>query len=97
MTTFALLAILVTITALLSYLNERYLRLPPAIGVMTAALGVSMVLILLGQFGLAIDDWAEGILRQVDFNAVLMEGGSSAWRSTTGPRGSSGRSTSTPS
>ena len=74
MTTFALLAILVTITALLSYLNERYLRLPPAIGVMTAALGVSIVLILLGQFGLPVDRWAEGILRQVDFNAVLMEG-----------------------
>ncbi|MCZ6696716.1 MAG: sodium:proton antiporter [Acidobacteria bacterium] len=74
MTTFALLAILITITALLSYLNERYLRLPPAIGVMTAALGVSIVLILLGQFGLAVDHWAEEILRQVDFNAVLMEG-----------------------
>ena len=74
MTTFALLAILITITALLSYLNERYLRLPPAIGVMTAALGVSIVLILLGQFGLPVDRWAEGILQQVDFNAVLMEG-----------------------
>ncbi len=74
MTTFTLLAIFITITALLSYLNERYLRLPPAIGVMTAALGVSIVLILLGQFGLAVDHWAEGILLQVDFNAVLMKG-----------------------
>jgi CPA1 family monovalent cation:H+ antiporter len=71
---FALFAVLITVTALLTYLNERFLRLPPTIGAMAAALCLSIALALLGQLGLGVDDWAEGLLRQVDFDALLMEG-----------------------
>ena len=74
MNLFALFALLITVTAFLSYLNERYLRLPPTIGVVTSALCLSIVLVVLGQVGLVATEWAEELFLQVDFNAVLMEG-----------------------
>ncbi|MFQ5876941.1 MAG: cation:proton antiporter [Acidobacteriota bacterium] len=71
---FTIFAGLITVTALLSYLNERYLRLPPGIGVMAAALAGSIVLILLGRFGLGVEPWAEHLFERIDFNVVLMKG-----------------------
>jgi CPA1 family monovalent cation:H+ antiporter len=74
MNLFALFAVLITLTALLSYLNERFLRLPPTIGVMASALVLSVVLIVVGRLGWMADRWAEGIMEQVDFSAVLLQG-----------------------
>ena len=74
MSLFALFAVLITITALLSYLNEKTLRLPPSIGVMAAALAASILLILLSQTGLVSDDWAERLIGQIDFSEVLLHG-----------------------
>ena len=74
MSLFGIFAVLITVTAILSYLNERFLRLPPTIGVMTAALLFSVVLTLLGQMGLVVDRWAEELFRTIDFNTVLMKG-----------------------
>jgi CPA1 family monovalent cation:H+ antiporter len=74
MNLFTLFAVLITLTALLSYLNERFLRLPPTIGVMASALVLSMILIAAGRLGWMADRWAEGIMQQVDFSAVLLNG-----------------------
>jgi CPA1 family monovalent cation:H+ antiporter len=74
MSLFAVFAVLITITALLSYLNERALRLPPTIGVMAAALICSLLLALAGRLGLGVDRWAAAILGRVDFGGVLLDG-----------------------
>jgi CPA1 family monovalent cation:H+ antiporter len=74
MSLFAVFAILITITALLSYVNERALRLPPTIGVMVAALSGSLLLVLAGRWGLGVDRWAEALLEQIDFSRLLMDG-----------------------
>jgi CPA1 family monovalent cation:H+ antiporter len=74
MSLFTLFAVLITVTALLSYLNEKFLRLPPTIGVMAAALLFSLVLALVGQAGFGVDAWAEAILERLEFDALLMEG-----------------------
>jgi CPA1 family monovalent cation:H+ antiporter len=74
MSLFAIFAVLITITALLSYLNARVLRLPPTIGVMAAALTCSLLLALAGRLGLGVDRWAEAMLERVDFGDVLMDG-----------------------
>jgi CPA1 family monovalent cation:H+ antiporter len=74
MSLFAVFAILITITALLSYVNERALRLPPTIGVMVAALSGSLLLVLAGRWGLGVDRWAETLLEQIDFSRLLMDG-----------------------
>lgn len=74
MSLFNLFAILITITALLSYLNARYLRLPTSIGVMASALAVSILVLILGWLGVVPAGWVESLFEQIDFNAVLMKG-----------------------
>ncbi len=58
MSLFAVFAVIITITALLSYVNERFLRLPAPIGVMVAALCGSLLLALSGRLGLGGERWA---------------------------------------
>ena len=43
MTTFQIIAILIALTALFSYFNYRYIKLPTTIGVMLMALIASLV------------------------------------------------------
>ena len=74
MSLFTVFATLITITALLSYLNERTWRLPPSIGVMAAALAASIGMIVLGQFGWFPAAWVEDLVGTIDFDAVLMRG-----------------------
>jgi CPA1 family monovalent cation:H+ antiporter len=74
MTVFQIIAILISLTALFSYLNHRYFRLPPTIGVMLIALLVSAGLIGAGHFAPWIRDGAVQLLKQVDFNTALMQG-----------------------
>jgi CPA1 family monovalent cation:H+ antiporter len=68
-------ALLITLTALFAYLNHRYVGLPTAIGVMTISLVLSLFLVGLGWMGLAsLEQRAQGLLQQIDFNVVLMNG-----------------------
>jgi len=62
------IAILITAAALLSYLNQRFIRLPTTIGLMVIALGISVVLVFLGVLGwpaLRLD--AETFLHSINF------------------------------
>ncbi len=71
----SLSAILVTITALFSYINERWVKLPTTIGVMLIALLCSLLLVLVDKTGLIhAAAFAQSILSQIDFNIALMHG-----------------------
>ena len=59
---FQVLAILVTLTAIFSFLNYRYLRLPNTIGVMAIALVLSLIVLILGKLGLGVELWATDFL-----------------------------------
>lgn len=74
MTIFQIIALLMTLTALFSYLNHRYLKLPATIGVMLITLLLSLTVIGLQQIGIDIKTSAERILSQVDFDRTLMQG-----------------------
>jgi CPA1 family monovalent cation:H+ antiporter len=74
MTVFQIIALLISLTALFSYLNYRFFKLPATIGVMLIALLVSLGLIGAGQFAPWISTEAEGVLGQIDFDATLMQG-----------------------
>ena len=69
-----LIAILLTLSALFSYVNHRYLRLPTTIGVMLIALVLSLILIGLGAIDIRIEYYARNLLAGVDFNKALMHG-----------------------
>lgn len=74
MTAFQLIATLLSLTAIFSYLNFRYIKLPATIGVMLLALLVSLAVIGAGYFTPAVHRTAEELLRQVDFGDALMQG-----------------------
>jgi len=64
------------LTALLAYLNYRFVHLPTAIGVMVIALGLSLVIVALDVVGVshALRTYEESLLRSIDFSDVLMQG-----------------------
>jgi CPA1 family monovalent cation:H+ antiporter len=74
MSLFHLAAIVVTLAALFGWVNQRFLRLPTAIGIMAIALFASLVLILLGHAGVHVDWEAERVLAKVHFDETLMQG-----------------------
>lgn len=65
-----------TVTALLGWVNERWLGISPVIGVTLGGLTVSLLLLVLGELGL----WgvgaenAEGVLRRLAFDDLLLHG-----------------------
>lgn len=70
-----LIAIIVTLTALLAWFNHRIIGLPTTIGVMAIALALSWSLHGLAWLGWSgIEDYAESMLSRIDFSELLMEG-----------------------
>ena len=68
-------ALLVTLTAVFSYINHCYVRLPTTIGVMAIALVLSVVLIVASALGFgSTERQLEALLARLDFNFVLMKG-----------------------
>ncbi len=69
-------ALCLVATALLTYANHRWIRLPTTIGVMVIAMGISLVIVLLDWFGLdsGVRQYEEAFLRSIDFTDVLMQG-----------------------
>ena len=71
---FSLLSVLVVLAAVCSYLNYRYLRLPPTIGVMITALVISVLLIAAGSAAVGIHEWAAALVGRIDFNEAVLHG-----------------------
>ena len=74
MTIFQVIAIILTATALFSYVNFRFFRLPTTIGVMLIALMTSLGLIVLKEFGFHLQADAQAVLKSINFNDTLMQG-----------------------
>ena len=71
---FNIIAILITLTAVFSYVNHRYIGLPVTIGVMLIALSLSLALNLLGALGFGLKQHAAVLLSSIDFNKTLLQG-----------------------
>ncbi|MBL8287116.1 MAG: sodium:proton antiporter [Rubrivivax sp.] len=69
-------AICLVVTALLAYVNHRFVGLPTAIGVMAIALGLSLLLVGLDALGFAhgLREYEQSLLTRIDFSDVLMQG-----------------------
>ncbi len=74
MTTFSLIAILLTLTALLAYLNDRFLRLPETTGLMALSVILSLALIAAGEVGLPLRVRGAAIVNNVNFSEALLNG-----------------------
>lgn len=69
-----LLALLLTLTALFGYLNDRWLKQPAVTGIMLLALLFSLLLISLHHWGVDLSKPAATLLAQVNFGQTLLHG-----------------------
>ncbi|HKB53772.1 MAG TPA: sodium:proton antiporter [Ramlibacter sp.] len=69
-------AVCLAVTALLAYVNHRFVGLPTTVGVMAIALVVSLGIVALDALGIAQTPRAiaEDFLRSIDFSDVLLQG-----------------------
>lgn len=73
MTIFHIISILIFLSAVFSYLNFRYLKLPSSIGLMGFSLLFSMVLMAIGSYNPSFKAEIVAILDQVNFSELLLE------------------------
>ncbi len=75
MSFYDLSAVLITLAALFSYFNYRYIKLPSTIGLMAMSLAASVALLILGKAGLlSVDDHIRNLLGHLNFYDTLMHG-----------------------
>jgi CPA1 family monovalent cation:H+ antiporter len=71
---FSLVSILISLAAVLSYVNYRYIKLPTTVGVMLVALVASLALVLIGSYAGGLREQAAILVSQIDFNRVVLHG-----------------------
>lgn len=70
---FAIITILVVLSAAFAYVNERFVKLPYTIGAMVMAIIMSLVLTVVGIAYPSLTNPLKDIISEVDFSKVLME------------------------
>ena len=71
---FDIIAILISLSAIFSWLNFRFLKMPTVIGLMLIALLLSLFLLLPLPIGDGLEDDARAMLDSIDFNETVMHG-----------------------
>ncbi len=74
MTVFESIAVILAFSAVASYLNHRFIRLPSTMGLMVAGISFSALLILLGKLGLIDAGHAVKFVSSIDFAGLLLHG-----------------------
>ena len=71
---FHILSILISLSAVFSFINYRFLKLPTVIGLMLIAMLASLALLLLGPFSFGLKGEVALLLAAVDFDETLLHG-----------------------
>jgi CPA1 family monovalent cation:H+ antiporter len=72
---FLVISILLSLTAVFGAINERYLKLPSAIGLMLLALVMTLSMVALKSAGIIQGfDWEADLVRELDLSSVLLNG-----------------------
>ncbi|MEJ5365036.1 MAG: sodium:proton antiporter [Desulfosoma sp.] len=74
MTLFQIISILITVSALFSYINHRFIRLPTTIGVMAISLLGSLGIVAAGPFSFGLQQEAIRLVRSIDFDETVLHG-----------------------
>jgi CPA1 family monovalent cation:H+ antiporter len=74
MDSFQIAAALLTLAAIFSYLNHRWLRLPTTIGLMLIAMAASLTLVALGEIFPGVAASVKMHMAGIDFNKTVMQG-----------------------
>ncbi len=70
---FNIITLLVVVSAVFSYANARFIKLPYSIGEMVITMVMSVVLIILGWTNAGITNPLKELITQIDFSTVLLE------------------------
>ena len=75
MSLFDVIAILLSLSALFSYINARFIGLPSSIAIMAFSLVFSIILLGLNHLGMSsVADWAEHLVGEADLGPTLLNG-----------------------
>jgi monovalent cation:H+ antiporter, CPA1 family len=69
----SIITLLIIISAGFSYLNERFIKLPGSIGVMTISVVVSVVVLIIGKIGDEKSNLIITLAHNIDFSEVLLD------------------------
>lgn len=70
-----LIAIILVLTAILSVVNERFIKMPLSIGVMAITMVASLLIIFISHFGwFKADVYMREVVSNIDFSTTLMHG-----------------------
>ncbi len=67
-----IITILIIISAVFSYLNDRIIKLPGAIGVVTISIVVSILLLVIGKTSNGLTNNIKTFAQSIDFSKVLL-------------------------
>ena len=70
---YAIISILIVLSAVFGYVNVRFLKLPTTIGLMTITLLFTISVLIIGQFNDAILIRERALVSAIDFETVLMD------------------------
>ena len=73
MSLFTIITILVVVSALFSYINERYVKLPYTIGAMVITMVMCMILTILGWAHPDLTNPLKILISEIEFSTVLLE------------------------
>lgn len=73
MDTFTIITVLVTISALISFINHRFLKLPGTIGVMVIAIILSVIIMITGKTFPIAYSFIEHLTKDIDFTKTLLD------------------------
>lgn len=71
---FSVFSVLISLSAVFSFINYRYFKLPRTIGLMLFALVLSIGLIVAGHTGWHVREPATDLVARLDFNRLLLQG-----------------------
>ncbi len=66
-------SLLITLSALFGYLNQKFIKLPGSIGLMFISLFMAVCITIVGKFNPDIQLLFEGILQKFDFSTLLLD------------------------
>jgi CPA1 family monovalent cation:H+ antiporter len=73
MATYQIISIIILLAAVFAYINDRWIKWPPTIGIMVLALFSSILIVILGNLVPSFSASALGWVSHIDFGQVLIK------------------------
>jgi len=70
---FSILSILIVISAIFGFINEKFLKLPDTIGLMLITILFTLGIVGFGRFFPELQSFAENLVSQLDFKSILLD------------------------